>query len=367
MLLLLIVAVFALVSVAAPATSTPPGTLHYRSYIYAGQTYFPGEGSFVAANQVYAERLTPARVTQPLPLLLIHGHGMTGTNFLNTPDGRLGWADYFLSKGYEVYIIDQTSRARSAWQPTVNGPLETVDSLTTSWHFTAVQDFGLWPQAKLHTQWPGSGTMGDPIFDAFYASTVPSLVNNTEQDVTIRSAGSQLLDIIGPAIVMTHSQGGELGWVLAESRPKLVKAIVALEPKGPPFILAVFPPFTPQLQFGLTDTPLTYDPPVGAPSELAPVVLNTIPNVTCFEQPTPPRKLTNLLDIPVLVVTSEASYHAQYDNCTVHYLRQAGVSVDHVSLPDVGIHGNAHMFFMEKNNIQIVEQVVQPWIADISK
>lgn len=28
--------------------------------------------------------------------------GMTGTNFLNTPDGRLGWADYFLSKGYEV-------------------------------------------------------------------------------------------------------------------------------------------------------------------------------------------------------------------------------------------------------------------------
>lgn len=28
--------------------------------------------------------------------------GMTGTNFLNLPDGRVGWADYFLCKGYEV-------------------------------------------------------------------------------------------------------------------------------------------------------------------------------------------------------------------------------------------------------------------------
>ena len=32
---------------------------------------------------------------------------MTGTNFLNTPDGRAGWADYFLSKGYEVRDLDE--------------------------------------------------------------------------------------------------------------------------------------------------------------------------------------------------------------------------------------------------------------------
>ena len=27
---------------------------------------------------------------------------MTGTNFLNTPDERPGWADYFMSEGYVV-------------------------------------------------------------------------------------------------------------------------------------------------------------------------------------------------------------------------------------------------------------------------
>jgi acetyl esterase/lipase len=108
-----------------------------------------------------------------------------------------------------------------------------------------------------------------------------------------------------------------------------------------------------------------------------------IPGVTCFQQTEPARKLINLVDIPVLAVTSEASYHAQYDNCSVEYLRQAGVSVEHIRLADVGIHGlvapgkfcsransetgNGHMFFMEKNGIQIADQVIRPWISKIRK
>jgi pimeloyl-ACP methyl ester carboxylesterase len=80
----------------------PQGTLHRRAYFYVGQTYIAQGNSSIAAGQMYIEHLTPAAVTQPFPILFIHGLGMTGTNFLNTPDGRLGWADYFLSKGYEV-------------------------------------------------------------------------------------------------------------------------------------------------------------------------------------------------------------------------------------------------------------------------
>lgn len=80
----------------------PQGTLHRRTYFYVGETYTAQGNTSLAEGQMYVERLTPAVVTQPRPLLLIHGMGMTGTNFLNTPDGRLGWADYFLSKGYEV-------------------------------------------------------------------------------------------------------------------------------------------------------------------------------------------------------------------------------------------------------------------------
>ncbi|KAJ6567279.1 Alpha/beta hydrolase family-domain-containing protein [Mycena vulgaris] len=341
------------------------GTLHRRTYFYVGQTYIPQGNSMIAADQMYVERLTPAEVTQPLPLLFIHGLGMTGTNFLNTPDGRLGWADYFLSQGYELYIVDQPSRARSPWQPAVDGVLSVGDTFTIESHFTAVQRFPLWPTAVLHTQWPGNGSVGDPVFDRFYASTVPSLNSSAEEAGKIKHAGSQLLDQIGPVILLTHSQSGAFGWLLGDSRPNLVKAIVALEPSGPPFINAVFPPFTPARLFGLTDIPVAYDPPITAASDIARVIVSQSPDFTCFQQAKPARKLINLVDIPVLVVTSEASYHAVYDDCSVDYLRAAGVSVEHINLGDVGIHGNGHMFFMEKNGLQIAEQVIRPWISKI--
>ncbi|KAK7029798.1 AB hydrolase-1 domain-containing protein [Favolaschia claudopus] len=350
-----------------PSQIQPLGTLHRRSYLYVGQTYVAQGNSSIAADQMYVERLTPAAVTQPLPILFIHGQGMTGTNLLNTPDGRLGWADYFLSKGYEMYIVDQPSRGRSPWQPTVDGVLVPFDTFTVESHFTAVERFKLWPQAVLHTQWPGNGSVGDPTFDNFYASTVPSLNSTTEEAMKIKDAAPKLLDQIGPVILMTHSQAGEFGWILADSRPKQIKAIVALEPYGPPFINAIFPPLTPNRIFGLTDIPVAYDPPISSPSDIGRVAVSEIPGVTCFQQTEPARKLINLVNIPVLTVTSESSYHAQYDNCSVAFLRQAGVKVDHVPLGDVGIHGNGHMFFMEKNGLEIAEKVIQPWIAKIRK
>lgn len=87
----------------------------------------------------------------------------------------------------------------------------------------------------------------------------------------------------------------------------------------------------------------------------------------CFQQPLPPRKLVNLSSVPVLMVTSEASYHAVYDDCSADFLRQAGVSVEHVHLSDVGIYGNGHMMFMEKNSLQIVEEVIEKWIFITSR
>ncbi|KAF8897146.1 Alpha/Beta hydrolase protein [Infundibulicybe gibba] len=345
------------------AAQNQQGTLHRRSYFYVGQHYVPQGNSSIAAGQLYVEHLTPAKVTQPLPIVLIHGHGMTGTNFLNTPDGRLGWADFFMSKGYELYIVDQPSRGRSAWQINVDGPQSTDDALIIESHFTATQNFNLWPQASLHTQWPGNGTMGDATFDRFYASTVPSLVSDLESSEKIRAAGSQLLDQIGPVILLTHSQSGPLGWILGDARPSQIKAIIALEPMGPPLINAVFPPITAARPFGLTETPLVYSPPIASASDLKPMTVSSTPTFTCFRQQPPARKLVNLSKIPVLMVTSESSYHSIYDACTAGYLSQAGVSVEHIHLGDVGIHGNGHMMFMEMNNLEIADQVVEKWIA----
>src|SRR5581483_7170340 len=82
--------------------------------------------------------------------------------------------------------------------------------------------------------------------------------------------GSALLDKIGPAILVTHSQSGSFGWLLADSRPNAVKGIVAIEPAGPPFRNAVTNEEK-NRAWGLSDIPLTYEPPVKAPGELAAV------------------------------------------------------------------------------------------------
>ncbi len=80
-------------------------------------------------------------------------------------------------------------------------------------------------------------------------------------------------------------------------------------------------------------------------------------------QKEPARRLVNLLKIPVLLETGEASAHAAYDEFTVRYLQQAGVNVEHLKLADEGIHGNGHLQFFEKNNLEIVE-LLESWIFD---
>jgi len=80
------------------------------------------------------------------------------------------------------------------------------------------------------------------------------------------------------------------------------------------------------------------------------------------DQPAP-RQLVNLTKVKVLVVTAEASWHPDYDWCTVAFLKQAGVNTTLMSLKDVDIRGNGHMFFLEKNSDTIAD-VVRTWIEN---
>ena len=137
---------------------------------------------------------------------------------------------------------------------------------------------------------------------------------------------------------------------------------MALEPIGPPFISAVFPPLTPARPYGLTEIPVTFSPPIQSPTDLQTVIVSSETNFTCIQQVSPARQLVNLANIPVLVVTSQSGYHSVYDACSVAFLRSGGVAVEHVALPDIGILGNGHMMFMEKNSLEIVDRVVQRWL-----
>src|SRR5438874_8800480 len=110
--------------------------------------------------------------------------------------------------------------------------------------------------------------MGDPAFDAYYATQVPYLADNVQTQRLNQHAAAALLDRIGPAIVLTHSQSGPFGWLIADARPQLVKGIIAVEPGGPPFEATIINTGKARA-WGLTDIPLHYDPPVKDPSELA--------------------------------------------------------------------------------------------------
>ena len=69
----------------------------------------------------------------------------------------------------------------------------------------------------------------------------------------------------------------------------------------------------------------------------------------------------NLKGIPAVVIAAEASYHRNYDHCTVKYLNQAGMKVEWLPLDKAGIHGNGHMMMIEKNNLQIAK-VIDDWV-----
>ncbi|KAK7415750.1 hypothetical protein QQX98_005663 [Neonectria punicea] len=352
------------------SSSAPSEVPYVRSYFYAGGQYVDdGSGGHIFRDQMYVEKLVPVDgVTQKVPIVFIHGQAQTGTNFLNKPDGGRGWASLFIQQGYELYIVDQTFRGRSPWQPNYGATKpSTYSAEIIQQRFTAGEDYNLWPQASLHTQWPGTGKMGDAVFDAFYSSNVQFISNATYQQTTVQNAGAALLDKIGkPVILIGHSQGGLMPLVIADARPKLTKALILLEPTGPPFQEAVFSTSSARI-WGLTDIPMTYSPAVSDPTtELVKQTFaargtDYVKCVLQAEDPAP-RKLVNLASKPILLVTSESSYHMPYDYCSVKFLQQAGCSkAEHLELGEAGIHGNGHMFFMEKNSDQI-QKTLQRWI-----
>jgi pimeloyl-ACP methyl ester carboxylesterase len=301
----------------------------------------------------------------------VHGGTMSGTNFTGTPDGREGWAQYFVRQGYATYVVDQPGRGRSGYLAAAYGPARNVDRDNAPRRFIAQEKYKLWPQAHLHTQWPGSGEPDDPAAQQLAQSQLPAIASFATQQVLNRDALLALLERIGPAILLVHSQAGAFGWPVADARPDLVKAILAIEPNGPPFHGLEFvgaPDFFKEgpiaLAYGITSVPLTYAPAVKDASELAIEREETADGpglATCWRQKAPARALPNLQKMRVLVLSAEASYHAPYDHCTVKFLQQAGVKPSFVKLVDLGIRGNSHVMMLEKNNREIAA-VIAKWL-----
>ncbi len=374
---------------AQPQASAPgPLMLAKQSFFYIGGRYDETQPDRHVVGQMYVEYQIPADLKHPFPIVMVHGGTATGLLWTGTPDGREGWAQYFLRQGYAVYVVDQVGRGRSPYEARVYGKQASQTTQYILERFTASERFGLWPQAKLHTQWPGKAETGDPVYDNYAASNFAGLDDRDAQSAMNVHALSLLLDRIGPSIVFVHSQAGQYAWPLAQARPALVKAIVGVEPTGPPVHDVVlrggqarfgvtFDAATKQddsndqfrdspdlKRYGLANHPLTYAPAISAASPLEFVRQEKAdgPDLArCWRQKEPAKTLVAVGDRPILYVAAEASFYAPYNHCTVGYLEQAGVKVDFVKLADIGIRGNGHLMMLERNS-DAIARVVADWL-----
>jgi len=130
-------------------------------------------------------------------VVLVHGGGQLGTSFTGTPDNRSGWADYLLSHGFPVYRRGSAGTRQVAvhhcgLRPRGVPNLQSIEDL-----FTALERVNLWPQARLHTQWPGTGLPGDYAVRSVLRLAVVRQ-NATTQEQTTSPALVALLEKIGP-------------------------------------------------------------------------------------------------------------------------------------------------------------------------
>lgn len=358
------------------AASRDPLVIAQQGYLFAGGHYEDTPAGRVMTGQIYAEYQIPHEVRSPCPIVMIHGGSQTGANFTGTPDGREGWAQYFLRRGWPVYVVDTVGRGRATGNAATYGDMRGPELSFATDRFVGPGRAKLWPQAALHTQFSGDARPGDLHFDEFFASQVSSIADFPRQQALNAHAGAALLDRIGPAVLLTHSQAGTFGWLIADRRPKLVKGIVAVEPNGPPVHDAEFkgaPDWfgesTTFKEGGICHLPLTYDPPLASGERLA-VVCEKEPQgeglMRCWRQAEPARRLVNLAGIPVAVLQAEASYHAPYDHCTSQWLTQAGVDNTFIRLADRGIRGNGHMMMIEANNADIAAAIYEWLTANVA-
>jgi pimeloyl-ACP methyl ester carboxylesterase len=334
-----------------------------RGYFWVGVERKETPGGTVAYGPMYVQWEEPAEVSKPHPVVLVHGGGGQGTDWLGTPDGRAGWATFLLQEGYPVYVVDRPGHGRSSYHPDVLGPMGGAFPYELAMAmFTDVAHGPMaHPAADVHSQWLGSGVIGDPNLDQFLASSGPMIADFAAAHALEQSRMAALLDEIGePAVVISHSAGGPAGWLAADARPDLVAALVSMEPIGPPFMSN--PALGVTLDWGLTSAPLTYDPPASTSSELQTETHEPPqPGPPLVLQAEPARKLANLAKMPIAVVTSPASPFITFDGHTVAFLQQAGCDVEHLKLSEHGVQGNGHLFPMERNNREALQPILD-WL-----
>lgn len=292
------------------------------------------DGQTFHGDHAYVTYQIPAQAKK-LPLVFWHGFGQFSKTWMTTPDGREGFNNIFLRRNYSVYLIDQPRRG-DAGRSTVPA---TINPTADEQQWFDVFRLGMWPKYYDNVQFARDTNTLKQYFRQMTPDIGPIDIKVTTD------ATSALFNKIGPAVLVTHSHSGGMGWITA-IKNKNVKAIVSYEP-GSGFV------------FPEGELPQPMESSSGALSATA----------------IPMADFIKLTKIPIIIyygdnIPDQPSENPGADGWRVRLamarlwrdaVNKHGGDVTVVHLPETGIKGNTHFPFSDLNNIEIAD-VMENWL-----
>ena len=310
--------------------------------VAAREAYDPmhpkAEGQTLHGDHAYVEYQVPADA-RAHPLVMLHGAGQFSKTWDTTPDGRDGYRNLFLEKGWPVYLIDQPRRG-NAGRSTVRGEIPAEPD--EGFWFGQFR-MGLWPNWNEGSQFPQDDASMDQFFRQMTPNTAPY-----DAEVNARAIAA-VFERTGDAVLLTHSQGCGIGWLVGMKSPH-VKGIAAYEPgSGFPFPEGEVPaPIENASFFGAMKAS-------AVPLE-AFMKLTKFPIVIYYGDFIPKTPTTH----PHNDYWRAASMMADAFAAAVN---RHGGDARVVHLPDLGIKGNSHFPFAEKTNVEVA-RVLETWLHE---
>lgn len=305
-------------------------------------TFDPIKGQYNPAGQTLHADYANIFYQVPQPynnhrVYFLHGFGQSRVGWMNTPDGREGFAPMFLRKGYATYLIDQPRRG-AAGQPSVEATVATP-TLDQAW-FTQFR-MGYYPKLFSNSKFP----QGEETLHKFFQQMTPNIGEFDIPKVT--EALVATFEKGGDGIFITHSQGGIIGWNVAMQTPK-VTAVVAIEPGTFPFPEGEVPTITKEN----TSFPVGG---FGVPKEQfltltkRPIVIYFGDNIPDFDKTAELPAQNFWSGVRELAYKFAEVINANGGDCKV------------IDLPKAGISGNTHFMFQDLNNQEVFEHIYK-WL-----
>jgi pimeloyl-ACP methyl ester carboxylesterase len=215
----------------------------------------------VLAGQAYVEYFIPQKLRRgrsTLPIVFVPGGGLVGVHFLTTPDGREGWADYFLRRGYPVYVADVPGRGRAGFVSDAYNNVRSGAAAPGTQPELRMWDSSAWlewntgplpaPAPKHGPHDPNcigndardpnnppvycNGDLMPALDEEGYKHWLAALMPDGPVAGGVEPGIIAALEKVGPAIVIAHSAAGTMGGRVANERPELFRALIGIEPAG---------------------------------------------------------------------------------------------------------------------------------------